>query len=321
MFSRALISTSLLLTVALGCSAKDDLPASCEAVLECCDELTASEQCRESYESARDLEDSSEADAACQTVLDAAQMAGFCDGEGTGGVESSTDPSGASTGGTDLGGECQALESCCQQMADATDCLVFVAENQTADNGDMLCRDLRQSFLDAGSCAATETDDLACSDGIDNDANGFIDCEDFSCSMGVGITACDGMVENTDALCSDGIDNDDNSFTDCEDFGCSMNSSVTVCGNSTSGDPVPVPEGPEDTDETCADGGDNDGDGFTDCDDFDCSMNPNITVCEAPPGDPEDTDAACGDGIDNDNDSYIDCDDFDCSMNPNVTVC
>lgn len=320
MFSRAFFPVTALLALALGCTAEQNLPASCEAVLECCDELTDSDQCRQSYDRASELEDASEADAACQAVLDGAQMLGFCDGQATDGGASSTDTDG-STGGPAAGGECQALESCCQQMMDPSDCLVFVAENRNAENADMLCQDLRQSFLDAGSCAATETDDLACSDGIDNDANGFIDCEDFSCSMGVGITACDGMVENTDALCSDGIDNDDNSFTDCDDFGCSMSSSVTVCGNSTSGDPVPVPEGPEETDEACSDNGDNDQDGFVDCDDFDCSMNPNVTVCEAPPGDPEDTDAACSDNVDNDNDTYVDCDDFDCSMNPNVTVC
>jgi hypothetical protein len=35
--------------------------------------------------------------------------------------------------------------------------------------------------------------------------------------------------ENTDASCSDGIDNDDDGFTDCDDFGCSQNPLVTVC--------------------------------------------------------------------------------------------
>ena len=32
-----------------------------------------------------------------------------------------------------------------------------------------------------------------------------------------------------DTLCSDGIDNDGNGFTDCEDFGCSKSALVTVC--------------------------------------------------------------------------------------------
>lgn len=40
---------------------------------------------------------------------------------------------------------------------------------------------------------------------------------------------CEG-VENTDALCSDGLDNDGDGYFDCVDFNCSMNSFVTVCG-------------------------------------------------------------------------------------------
>ncbi len=35
--------------------------------------------------------------------------------------------------------------------------------------------------------------------------------------------------ESTDALCSDGIDNDGDSYLDCDDYNCSMNAQVTVC--------------------------------------------------------------------------------------------
>lgn len=35
--------------------------------------------------------------------------------------------------------------------------------------------------------------------------------------------------ESSDALCSDGIDNDGDGYTDCIDYNCSMNSQVTVC--------------------------------------------------------------------------------------------
>ena len=38
------------------------------------------------------------------------------------------------------------------------------------------------------------------------------------------------VLENTDELCSDGKDNDNNGYTDCDDFGCSKNDKVTVCG-------------------------------------------------------------------------------------------
>lgn len=35
--------------------------------------------------------------------------------------------------------------------------------------------------------------------------------------------------ESTDVLCSDGIDNDDDGYTDCEDWDCSHSPHVTVC--------------------------------------------------------------------------------------------
>jgi hypothetical protein len=41
--------------------------------------------------------------------------------------------------------------------------------------------------------------------------------------------------ENSDAACMDGVDNDDNGFIDCDDFDCSMNPDVTVCGEGTGG--------------------------------------------------------------------------------------
>jgi hypothetical protein len=63
-----------------------------------------------------------------------------------------------------------------------------------------------------------------CQDGIDNDENGFPDCEDFSCQ---DFDIC--PKENTDELCSDDVDNNGNGFTDCDDFDCSMNDMVTVC--------------------------------------------------------------------------------------------
>jgi hypothetical protein len=37
------------------------------------------------------------------------------------------------------------------------------------------------------------------------------------------------MPEDTNALCSDGLDNDGDTFIDCNDFNCSRNPAVTVC--------------------------------------------------------------------------------------------
>ena len=124
------------------------------------------------------------------------------------------------------------------------------------------------------------TDDPACkqeicNDGIDNDADGFIDCYDDDCASAL---AC----QNHEYNCTDGIDNDGDQLTDCADPDCKTH-----------------PTCPE-TD--CSDGVDNDWDGYTDCWDPDCCGFPgcsNEVVC-------------CGDGIDNDGDGFIDCDDQDC---------
>ncbi len=155
--------------------------------------------------------------------------------------------------------------------------------------------------------------------------------------------------ENTDALCSDGIDNDGNGYTDCDDHSCSRNAAVTVCkvlcggvecatGEVCVNDACVATEA-EDTDAKCSDGIDNDGNGHTDCEDWSCSRNANVTVCAVTCGgvtcaagqvcvndactdsSAEDTDAKCSDGVDNDNDGHIDCDDYDCSQNAAITVC
>jgi hypothetical protein len=194
-------------------------------------------------------------------------------------------------------------------------------------------RDGGMSRVDAGP-GTPENTDQACSDGVDNDNDRFVDCEDFDCTRTAGVTVCgtrdgggNGMPEDTDALCSDGVDNDGDRFIDCMDFNCSRNPAVTVCGARDGGGNGM----PEDTDALCSDGLDNDGDRFTDCMDFNCSRNPAVTVCAGSDGGttprdggtgmPEDTDALCSDGLDNDGDRFIDCMDFNCSRNPAVTVC
>lgn len=105
-----------------------------------------------------------------------------------------------------------------------------------------------------------------CSDGIDNNDNGFTDCMD---------QACDGTVVDTgggeftcepggELICDDGFDNDDNGFVDCADMGCDgvvIDSAMCEPAGETS----------------CEDGFDNDNNGFTDCADPNCI--PNISVC------------------------------------------
>ena len=56
-----------------------------------------------------------------------------------------------------------------------------------------------------------ENTDALCSDHLDNDGDGHVDCDDFDCS---GTAPC------AETNCSDGLDNDGNTFIDCADHAC-----------------------------------------------------------------------------------------------------
>lgn len=70
-------------------------------------------------------------------------------------------------------------------------------------------------LLDA-SVICTETSPEECSDGIDNDNDGLIDCADDSCA---DQDVC-ALTESTTANCRDGLDNDEDGLTDCQDSDC-----------------------------------------------------------------------------------------------------
>ncbi len=128
--------------------------------------------------------------------------------------------------------------------------------------------------LTATGCGPIERTD--CTDGVDNDGDGFIDGDDPGCALNDGLEAPD------PAQCSDGVDNDDDGLIDDQDFGCG---------------------GADDDDETdpirgCNDGIDNDADGLADF--------PEDPGCDSPVDDDEFNPAECQDGVDNDGDSRID---------------
>ncbi|HPB98257.1 MAG TPA: hypothetical protein PKW66_20225, partial [Polyangiaceae bacterium] len=177
-----------------------------------------------------------------------------------------------------------------------------------------------------------EIGDINCHDGLDNDGDGLIDCEDPDCiyeSTWCGefiplveedyepepdlrlvrrycrmklpdgadnpyydIKKCKSAGKAILAVCHDSIDNDFDGQFDCGDKGCS-NIQENCCAK-------------EFTNETCSDGIDNDQNGFTDCQDFSCRHGLYVTVCV------ENTDALCSDGIDNDGDGKTDCKDSNC---------
>ncbi len=143
-----------------------------------------------------------------------------------------------------------------------------------------------------------------CDDSMDNDGDGFVDCDDFDCE---GTAACPGLTENTNALCTDGQDNDEDGLTDCADDSCHGHPDVTACQEQYA---------------DCDDGMDNDMDGFIDCQDRDCLRAAEANNAPGAQGvcwnDPEDDveagDVECGDDADNTDpaNSFTDCADFSC---------
>ncbi len=136
--------------------------------------------------------------------------------------------------------------------------------------------------------ACTVVGETSCTDGIDNDADGKVDCDDSECAAD---PAC---APASEASCNDGIDNDNDGKIDCDDSDCSAS---PFCGPAT--------------EMSCVDGIDNDADGKIDCEDSDCATDP---ACVTPT-----TETSCTDGIDNDADGQIDCADTDCNAAPVCT--
>ncbi|MEM1413975.1 MAG: hypothetical protein AAGH15_03705 [Myxococcota bacterium] len=183
-----------------------------------------------------------------------------------------------------------------------------------------------------------------CRDGIDNDGDRRIDCNDADDGADLRGTRRPTCATHSpscvELACEDGLDSDRDGFVDCEDPDCATvppcapqevcdngvddnGDGCTDCQDSACGDDVCA--GPENTEARCMDGRSNDGDGFVDCADFDCCPRgrPCITAavqafCDAGGALPaacaasENTFATCTDGISNDDDPFIDCADFDC---------
>jgi hypothetical protein len=151
-----------------------------------------------------------------------------------------------------------------------------------------------------------------CSDGVDNNGNGEIDCDDAACdgiSCDANGSTCVTMVctcpgGSMETACNDGLDNDCDGDIDCGDVNCDA---APICG------------------EDCDDGIDNNGDTLVDCVDPVCagqSCGPNgLTcagiVCACPGGA---TESVCNDSIDNNCNGQTDCADTACSAAPSCTA-
>jgi hypothetical protein len=179
------------------------------------------------------------------------------------------------------------------------------------------------------STPKTETN---CTDGIDNDGDGLVDCLDPDCPCSTTPTPPPPAKHET--KCADGIDNDGDGLVDCLDPDCppcsappppSQKEANCYDGIDNDGDwlvdcldpdcpPCWLPPPPSSTETKCYDGIDNDGDGLVDCEDPDCPP------CSQPP--PSQKETNCADGIDNDGDGLVDCLDPDCpACSPPTPLC
>ncbi|MFA5358777.1 MAG: right-handed parallel beta-helix repeat-containing protein [Patescibacteria group bacterium] len=165
--------------------------------------------------------------------------------------------------------------------------------NGTDDDGDGYT-----DYLDDPGCASAsdnnEANDPACSDRVDNDGDGKIDALDFGCLDSNGVyDKYDNDETNSLTLpeCSDSLDNDNDGYVDFPvDPGCA---------NAVDPSENPNP--------ACSDGLDNDKDGLIDYPaDMGCTSI--FDIDETTP-----VISACSDGIDNDKDGKIDMADPGCS--------
>jgi hypothetical protein len=179
-----------------------------------------------------------------------------------------------------------------------------------------------------------------CSNGVDDNGNGLVDCADPDCPLdsacGANGLVCSsthqcnkctvaggGAVEPSgEVSCADGFDNDCDGAIDCADSQCDGQRCTMATGRPgtcTSG--ACVCAGTEARETTCGDGKDNDCDGLIDCQDPDCLgkvCDGTGKVCPGPAPSTcgvcltGTTETNCSDGKDNDCDGLVDCFDPDC---------
>ena len=135
-----------------------------------------------------------------------------------------------------------------------------------------------------------ETTEERCSDGIDNDNNGLMDCRESSCQR---FDYCRSGGEKE--ICGNQADDDGDGKPDCADEDCSS---------------APNCQGAEVKTEICDNQADDDGDGKPDCADEDCSSAPNCQGAEVKT-------EICDNQADDDGDGNTDCDDTECAAAAN----
>ncbi|MBJ93440.1 MAG: hypothetical protein CMP23_03095 [Rickettsiales bacterium] len=159
---------------------------------------------------------------------------------------------------------------------------------------DAICIDLFSNSC-GGTCSGPETETI-CDDGIDDDSDGLVDCDDADCFID---PQC--QIPSTEGDCDNSFDDDLDGATDCDDSDCLLDPNCL-------GPTVEL---------DCENNLDDDSDGLTDCNDGDCAASP---ACQGPGVE------QCNNNLDDDGDGLVDCDDADCfadpiCLNPNVEDC
>ena len=164
---------------------------------------------------------------------------------------------------------------------------------------------------DTADCGGFWCPETACNDLVDNDGDGYVDCRDPDC---LSDPWC--YIPDDGEICNDGLDNDLDGLVDCDDPGCADHPACThveICNDGLDNDGNglidcldPKCDGTIycTVEEICNDHIDNNDDGLTDCADPECFGTPACVATEWP---------HCDDGGDNDGDGFIDCDDPDCA--------
>ena len=149
-----------------------------------------------------------------------------------------------------------------------------------------ICAGCDDSRYDKYFVPTPETTEELCSDGKDNNINGFMDCAEESCKQ---FEYC----KNKTEICDNQLDDDGDNKADCDDEDCA---SATHCQHV-----VKL--------EICDNQLDDDGDNKADCDDEDCAS---AAHCQ-----PVVKFEICDNQLDDDGDNKADCDDEDCASATN----
>ncbi|MFC1611856.1 hypothetical protein ACFL6C_12910 [Myxococcota bacterium] len=268
----------------------------------------------------------------CPCPADEACLAGLCYGRDCG--EAVCDATQVCIGGACVFAGCTATG--CQDGYCDPNGLVCV---ECLDDAHCAAGTICDAVQRACVCAQTAATEVICSDGVDDDCDGAIDCTDADCPDGAACgpngASCDGDAcqcpnpDPNESACDNALDDDCDGAFDCADPDCADGTGCGSHGLECSAGACLCPTGLS-TETTCGDGADDDCDGDVDCDDTDCdsvTCGTNGLVCSAgacicPTG--ASTETRCDDSVDDDCDGEVDCVDADCdglACGPNGLVC